>query len=125
MGINLRRLEAWSAMAALCLPTTWALAGNDQIVNASGGIVNSATTGSAAVMNISTVKGMPVPSGNRQIADVKGVVINAAGFGGYAEMNIASKTPRGSSGSQVISINGPVINQAFGRISIVNIGGSR
>mgnify|MGYP003461397124 CR=1 FL=1 len=118
MWINARRLGAWSAMAALCLPTTWAQAGNDQIVN-------SAMTGSAAVMNISTVKGMPVPPGNRQVTDVKGAVINAAGFGGYAEMNIASKTPRGSSGSQVISINGPVINQAFGRTSIVNIGGSR
>ena len=124
--LNVHAFFRLAALAAIGLCAPWALANNQQVVRASGGIVNSAVTGGAAVMNISSTKGIPVPPGNRQITDVKGAVINAAGAGGYAELNIASKTPAGSSGSQVISINGPVVNQAFGgRASVMNIGSSR
>lgn len=102
-----------------------ALAGNEQVVNTTGAIVNQASTGGQASMNISSVKGIPVPAGNRQITDVKGVIVNSAAAGGKAELNIASRTAAGSSGAQVISINGPVINQAHGRTSVMNIGSSR
>lgn len=113
-----------SVMLAACVSCmVSAHAGNDQIVNAKGVIVNSAAVGSSATMNLSSNKGVPVLRGNRQITDVNGAILNSAAFGSRAELNIASKTPGGSSGSQVISIGGPVVNQATGgQTSILNIG---
>lgn len=123
--MNIRVFGFVCIPATLIFSATGAFADNQQTVSVRNGIVNSATTGSTAVMNIASTKGIPVPGGNRQVAQINGPVLNAAGAGGHAELNIASKTPAGSSGSQVISINGPVVNQAFGRTSIMNIGSSR
>ena len=101
-------------------------ADNQQTVNAKGSIINSAATRGTAVMNMASTKGISVPSSNQQVVEVHGPVVNSAAFGGYAELNMASKTARGSSGNQNISIGGPVINQAYGdQKTITNIGSSR
>jgi len=57
---------------------------------------------------------------------VRGTVLNTATFGAHSELNIASRTgPGAGAGNQVISIQGPIVNQAAGKgvRSVVNIGG--
>ena len=46
-------------------------------------------------------------------------------FGAYSELNIASRNGGAGSGSQVVSVGGPVVSQASGMgvRNVVNIGG--
>ena len=98
---------------------------NNQQVIITGAAVNAAGPGSHAVMNISSTKGISKLQGNSQISVVNGAVINAATNGAYSELNIASRHGGAGSGSQVVSVGGPVVSQASGMgvRNVVNIGG--
>jgi len=116
-------------MAILILATVgmgqWASAQNNQQVELRGSAINIATSSAHAVMNISSNKNVSSIRGNNQVTSVNGVVSNLASFGAYSELNIASRNAGGGSGSQVVSITGPVISQATGPgvRNVVNIGG--
>lgn len=98
---------------------------NNQQVVVNGGIVNISGPAAQAVMNISSNKNIRQIRGNNQVTSVNGVVANMASFGAYSELNIASRNGGVGSGSQVVSVGGPVVNQATGTgmRSVVNIGG--
>lgn len=116
-----RHLLLW---AGLCLSAS-VLAQNNQQVVVNGGVVNISGPAAHAVMNLSSNKNIRHIRGNNQVTSVNGVVANMASFGAYSELNIASRNGGVGSGSQVVSVGGPVVNQATGAgmRSVVNIGG--
>ena len=97
---------------------------NSQKVNVQGAVVNRAGQGGHAVMNIGSTKGGAIKGSNRQQVDINGAIVNSADAGARSEVNIASKRRAGASGSQVVSVSGPVVTSARGRgvTSTVNIG---
>lgn len=111
-------------VAGLCMSMS-VLAQNNQQVVVQGGVVNISGPAAHAVMNISSNKNITHIRGNNQVAAINGVVANMASFGAYSELNIASRNGGVGSGSQVVSVGGPVVNQASGTgvRSVVNIGG--
>ena len=118
-------ISPWMAAVALA-PAFAHGGGNQQTVELSGGAANVAATGGTAVMNIASTQGAQVISGNSQQVTVRGTVLNTATFGAHSELHIASRTgPGAGAGNQVISIQGPIVNQAAGKgvRSVVNIGG--
>ncbi len=110
--------------AALVSGCGGALADNSQKVDVQGAVVNRATQGGHAVMNLGSTQGAAVKGRNRQSVDVQGAILNSADAGARSELNIATKRRPGASGSQVISVTGPVVTSARGRgvNSSVNIG---
>lgn len=114
----------WLLWAALGTSAS-AFAQNNQQVVVNGGVVNISGPAAHAVMNISSNKNITHIRGNNQVASINGVVANMASFGAYSELNIASRNGGVGSGSQVVSVGGPVVNQATGTgvRSVVNIGG--
>ncbi len=129
-----RTAQAWVRALApqrhLLLCVGWGLsasvfAQNNQQVVVNGGIVNISGPAAHAVMNISSNKNITHIRGNNQVTSVNGVVANMASFGAYSELNIASRNGGVGSGSLVVSVGGPVVNQATGTgmRSVVNIGG--
>lgn len=113
MGMS---LLAWGANVA---------SQNSQTVHVNGAVVNQASGGGHAIMNMASTKGGATKSRNRQQVDVSGAVVNSATAGARSELNVASKTRSSSSGSQVVSVTGPIVTGASGRgvTSTVNIGG--
>ncbi len=98
---------------------------NSQAVHVRGVVVNQASGGGHAIMNMASTQNGAINNGrNRQQVDVTGAVVNSATSGARSELNVASKK-QSSSGSQVISVTGPIVTGASGRgvTSTVNIGG--
>src|SRR6218665_1861236 len=104
-----------SATICFAMLSTAQAAGNQQTVELNGGAVNMATNGGTAVMNISSTKNASVVNGNAQQVVIQGAVINSAAHGAYSELNIASRTGSHASGSQIVSVKGPVVTQASGK----------
>jgi len=75
----------------LCLPFFLHAAGSSQKVVVNGGIINSATSGGTARVNIGSTVGLGKVSSVSQSAAVSGVIVNtAAGKGSKSEVNIGS-----------------------------------
>lgn len=114
-------------LLGVCLVAGGGAAGaqNSQTVNVSGAVVNQASGGGQAVMNVASTRGGALKGRNSQQVDVKGVLANSATQGARSELNVASKSRGLGAGSQVVSIEGPVVTGASGRgvNSSVNIGG--
>ena len=114
-----------AGVALLMIFSEAAMAQNNQQVVVNGGVVNIAGPAGHAVMNISSTKNIKNIRGNNQVTSVNGTVANIAAFGAYSELNIASRNGGAGSGSQVVSVGGPVVSQAVGPgvRNVVNIGG--
>ena len=88
---------------------------NEQNAEVSGSIINEASSGSNAKMNISSVTQKQKIINNKQKAEVKGMIFNSAQNGASSTVNIASKTQTSNNGKQLVQINGNVVNAASGR----------